>query len=277
MVGQSQSAVNAALMAAVGTLMEQVNSINANTQPQSQNSNSNHSQGNHYTAIASQIARSRARTYDGTIDPILLSEWFRDMEKQFTLYRVDDADRVNIASHFLVKEADRWWAMIKPTAEVVPGFGWDSFKVLVEKRFYPQELRLRKISEFLAFKQGTLSVQAYTDQFNHLAHYAGHLTRTEEEKMFFYRDGFSAKIQSMIRREAATTEMVYNDALWAEGSIEAQRVEAAASRSVPFQKPFTPSHQRGQASKRFKPNPPSMRSRNFSRAAPNKLRSCYKC
>ena len=62
------------------------------------------------------------------------------MEHQFTLFRVEDEDKVNIASHFLEKEADRWWVMTKPSAEVVPGFDWEIFKTLVEKRLYPQEL-----------------------------------------------------------------------------------------------------------------------------------------
>ena len=181
MVNPNQNAVNAAIMAAVGTLMDQVNVMNASLEVQHQNNN-HHGQGNHYTAIASQIARSRAKTYDGTVDPIKLGEWFRDMEKQFTLFRVEDEDKVNIASHFLEKEADRWWVMTKPSVEISPGFDWESFKALVEKRFYPQELRLKKLSEFLALKQGMLSVQAYTDQFNHLAHYAGHLAKTEEER-----------------------------------------------------------------------------------------------
>ena len=107
MVNPTQSAVNAALMAAVGSLMDQVNTMNASLEVQHQNHNNNQGQGNHYTAIASQIARSRAKTYDGTVDPVQLSEWFRDMEKQFTLFRVEDGDKVDIAAHFLEKDADR--------------------------------------------------------------------------------------------------------------------------------------------------------------------------
>ncbi|XP_074291421.1 uncharacterized protein LOC141618213 [Silene latifolia] len=41
-----------------------------------------------------------------------------------------EEDKVKLASHFLVKEADRWWTMTSPTSTLEPGFGWDRFKDL---------------------------------------------------------------------------------------------------------------------------------------------------
>ncbi|XP_074290253.1 uncharacterized protein LOC141616983 [Silene latifolia] len=168
--------------------------------------------------IASQITRNKARTYGGEVDPIELSEWFRDMEKNFSLYDVQDRDKVKRASHFLVKEADRWWTLTGPSVTQDLTFDWNCFKSLVEIRFYPKELKQQKLKEFIDFKQGGLSVQAFTDKFNHLAHYASSFVKDEDERVYSYRSKLNPKLESMVRRDSMTFVAVYDDALWAENS-----------------------------------------------------------
>ncbi|XP_074314735.1 uncharacterized protein LOC141649971 [Silene latifolia] len=163
------------------------------------------------------------------------------MEKHFILYRVAEADKVNIAAHFLEKEADHWWAMTGPTSTLEPGFGWERFKTLLEARFYPAQLKHQKMAEFLNFKQGDSSVQEYTDQFNALAHFAEPMIPNEAQKTFFFRQGLKAKIQGMVRRDTDTFARVYDEALWAEGAIEAVRLEAVAETAKSSKRPFTPS------------------------------------
>ncbi|XP_074271192.1 uncharacterized protein LOC141595117 [Silene latifolia] len=221
--------VNNAILQALTQLLQNQNNNN--------NNNNNHNQ---YINIASRIVRSNAKIYDGTVDPVLMSEWTRDMEKHFILYRVAEADK-NIAAHFLEKEADRWWAMTGPTATLEPGFGWERFKTLLESRFYPAQLKHQKMAEFLNFKQRDLSVQEYTDQFNALAHFAKPMILNEGQKTFFFRQGLKAKIQGMVRRDTDTFARVYDEALWAEGAIEAVRLEAVAEIAKSFKRPFTPS------------------------------------
>ncbi|XP_074277225.1 uncharacterized protein LOC141600867 [Silene latifolia] len=87
-----------------------------------------------YTWVASQLTQNKTQTYGGEVDPVALTEWFRELEKSFALYDVREEDKVKLASHFLVKEADRWWTMTSPTSTLEPGFGWDRFKDLVEAR-----------------------------------------------------------------------------------------------------------------------------------------------
>ena len=65
-----------------------------------------HRQGS-FAWVASQMSRSHAKTYGGEVDPVALSEWFRDMEKSFTLYEVEEQDKVKLVSNFLVREAYR--------------------------------------------------------------------------------------------------------------------------------------------------------------------------
>ncbi|XP_074306012.1 uncharacterized protein LOC141641240 [Silene latifolia] len=171
-------------------------------------------------------------------DPVALTEWFRELEKSFALYDVREEDKVKLASHFLVKEADRWWSMTSPTSTLEPGFGWDRFKDLVEARFYPKELKQQRLKEFMNLKQGSLSVQAFTDKFNELAHYASRLVKNEEEKAFFYLDKLTPKLKSLIRRDSTSFVSIYDDALWAESSIRAIDEEARASHTSLGKRPL---------------------------------------
>ncbi|XP_074278476.1 uncharacterized protein LOC141602065 [Silene latifolia] len=159
-------------------------------------------------------------------DPVALTEWFRELEKSFALYEVREGDKVKLASHFLVKEADRWWSMTGPTSILEPGFGWDRFKDLVETRFYPKELKQQRLKEFMELKQGNLSVQAFTDKFNELSHYATRLVKSEDEKAFFYLEKLTPKLKSMIRRDSTSFVSIYDDALWAESTLRAIDEEA---------------------------------------------------
>jgi len=136
-----------------------------------------------YTWVANQLTRNKTQTYGGEVDPVALTEWFRELEKSFALYDVREEDKVRLASHFLVKEADRWWSMTSPTSTLEPGFGWDRFKDLVETRFYPKELKQQRLKEFMDLKQGSLSVQAFTDKFNELSHYASRLVKMKKKRL----------------------------------------------------------------------------------------------
>ncbi|XP_074271319.1 uncharacterized protein LOC141595254 [Silene latifolia] len=60
-----------------------------------------------YTWVANQLTRNNTKTYGGEVDPVALTGWFRELEKSFALYEVRERDKVKLASHFLVKEADR--------------------------------------------------------------------------------------------------------------------------------------------------------------------------
>ncbi|XP_074271689.1 uncharacterized protein LOC141595625 [Silene latifolia] len=155
------------------------------------------------------------------MDHIELSEWFRDMEKNFSLYDVQEQDKVKLASHFLVKEVDRWWTMTGPSVVQDPTFDWNRFKTLGETRFYPKELKQQILKEFMDFKQGGLSMQAYTNKFNDLAHYASKFVRDENERVYFYKSKLNQKLESMARRDSISFVAVYDDALWAESSLKA--------------------------------------------------------
>ncbi|XP_074276084.1 uncharacterized protein LOC141599831 [Silene latifolia] len=128
------------------------------------------------------------------------------------------------------------------------------------------------MAEFLNFKQGDLSVQEYTDQFNALAHFAEPMIPNEAHKTFFFRQRLKAKIQGMVRRDTDTFARVYDEALWAEGAIEAVRLESVAETAKSSKRPFTPTSQSYSFKKGMHGN-----QKGFEKNVPSKDKVCYSC
>ncbi|XP_074297554.1 uncharacterized protein LOC141628293 [Silene latifolia] len=180
------------------------------------------------------------------------------MEKNFSLYDVQDRDKVKLASHFLVKEADRWWTLTGPSVTQDPTFDWDRFKSLVETRFYPKEIKQQKLKKFIDFNQGGLSVQDFTDKLIDLAHYASRFVKDEDERVYFYRSKLNPKLEIMARRDSTTFVAVFDDALWAENSLKAidddtkpRSFSNSYRPNFHGKRPFVPSSTPNIAKKRF--------------------------
>ncbi|XP_074299667.1 uncharacterized protein LOC141630818 [Silene latifolia] len=110
---------------------------------------------------------------------------------------------------------------------------------MLERRFYPEELKHRKIEEFMECKQGNLSVQDFTDLFNSLAHFAEELLPDEARRVFYYRRKLKAEVTHLMPKDLDTVEKIYNVALLNERSL-ARIKEEAAPVNVPSQKrPFS--------------------------------------
>jgi hypothetical protein len=200
-------------------------------------------QSNQYDPIACLsfgFGKGVTKRYDGSVNPEKMADYFRDMEKNFSNVNVPDQYKVRLAEHYLERDADNWWQIAKGDTMLEPDFGWDMFKELLEERFFPQALRDRKEREFLALRQGGMSVQAYTDVFNRLAHFATDIVYNERQMVKFYKMGLSARLQHAIQEETTFTR-VYSKALRCEYDFEAIRREDFVETPRPQKRPFIPS------------------------------------
>ena len=59
----------------------------------------------------------------------------------------------------------------------------------------------RKLTEFLALKQGNNNVLQYSQAFNTLSQYAGYHVDTDEKKQACFRQGLSSKLKRPLIRE----------------------------------------------------------------------------
>jgi hypothetical protein len=210
-------------------------------------------QANQYDPIARLsfgFGKGVTKRYDGSVNPEKMADYFRDMEKNFSNVNVPEQYKVRLAEHYLERDADSWWQVARGDAILKPEFGWDLFKELLEERFFPQALRDRKEREFLALRQGSMSVQAYTDVFNRLAHFASDILYDDRQRVKFYKMGLSARLQHAIQEETAFTR-VYSKALRCEYDFEAIRREDEMEVRRSAKRAYTPedSHEHFQEKK----------------------------
>ena len=77
-------------------------------------------------------------------------------------------------------------------------FTWAEFKNAFRAHHIPAGVIRRKLTEFLALKQGNNSVLQYSQAFNNLSQYAGYHVDTDEKKQACFRQGLSSMLQDRL-------------------------------------------------------------------------------
>ena len=96
--------------------------------------------------------------------------------------------RVNCATQLLFDRAMTWWEIVqlRPAIETLT---WSDFKIEFENQFYSRYQRKVKEQEFLALRQGDMSVLKYERRFNDLSLFAPHYMPIEEHMIEKLKDG----------------------------------------------------------------------------------------
>ncbi|XP_021856761.1 uncharacterized protein [Spinacia oleracea] len=183
---------------------------------------------NQGNSVFDRFYRHRPPTYEGTVDPVVLESWLREMEKLFTATNCPTHEMVSIGSYYLKMEADNWWSTVRESCLAEGEFGWSEFATKLKERFYPYELRWQKQEEFLSLSQGSLSIQEYTNKFTALSRFATAVVPTEAERVKRYIKKMDPKVRTHVLSSGAKTfQGAYEIAL----SIHASILEEEATKS----------------------------------------------
>ena len=93
--------------------------------------------------LAYRVVRSNRRTYGWGNEPVELQEWIRCMEKMFTVIEVPKEKRVDIATFYLIGEANSWWGTMKDDF-VGPECTWAKFLDELRAKFYTATIQCQK-------------------------------------------------------------------------------------------------------------------------------------
>ena len=132
-----------------------------------------------------------APRFDGkSSDPMDAENWIMRVEKSFSAFEVPERMKMPLAEFQLDVVVDDWWKYEK--ANLPEPVGWERFKVLFYKRFFPQSTRDLMLSQLWALKQGTRTVAEYEAELNRLVKFApGGIRDDEATKMQKFRDGLN--------------------------------------------------------------------------------------
>jgi len=116
-----------------------------------------------------RLMRNKLPTFKGRFDPEGALTWKESMGMIFRAMVTNDDQKVRLATHLLAEEAEYWWTRTKRRSEASgDAITWVRFKSEFLKKYFPEDLRNKKESEFLNLKQGSMSVTLTLNYFNYL-------------------------------------------------------------------------------------------------------------
>jgi hypothetical protein len=171
-------------------------------------------------------------------DPLDADVWLRVVESKFPLLTGDcpDDTKARFAAQQLCGPARTWWDHFRTMLPAGHEVSWEEFKTAFRGHHIPAGILDRKLNEFLALNQGTLTVLQYAQAFNDLCQYAGYHDDSDEKKRDRFRRGLNTKLREHLNtvRADSFNELV-NLAISQEDCIVAHRAEK--KRKAPMSAP----------------------------------------
>jgi len=131
-------------------------------------------------------------------NPLEADAWIRTIEDKFSILNCTEVDKATFAAQQLRGPAKIWWVNHKALLPAGTRLTWDEFVAAFKAHHIPTSLMRRKMTEFLALKQGTHTVLQYAQTFNQLAQYGGFHVDTDEKKQDCFRRGLNTKLQDKL-------------------------------------------------------------------------------
>ena len=142
--------------------------------------------------------RTHPPQFSSAIDPLEADDWLRTMEKKLAIARVDNQDEVPFATLYLEGPANIWWDNQRNMRGNEPAFTWEEFQEAFRKAHIPDSVIKIKQQEFLALKQGNLSISEYLTKFNNLSRYAPGDADTDEKKKDRFLHGMHQTLKTQL-------------------------------------------------------------------------------
>src|SRR5262249_32573452 len=74
--------------------------------------------------------------FGGTRDPIRAEQWIHTIERIFEYVDIPLGDQVKCVTHLLRESARHWWDAKRRVMNVI-GLGWEEFKQMFFKKYFP--------------------------------------------------------------------------------------------------------------------------------------------
>ena len=142
--------------------------------------------------------KQHPKEFSGTKDAIAAEEWIKHLEVIYEYMELEDRHRILFAVRLFENNARHWWDSIKLTMTAA-NLTWSGFKDLFYNKYFPEEIRKAKISEFVHLVQGNMSVSDYMAKFEALSRFATWVANDEKQKVDHFVMGLKAAIARDVR------------------------------------------------------------------------------
>ncbi|MCI36660.1 hypothetical protein A2U01_0057883, partial [Trifolium medium] len=107
--------------------------------------------------------------FTGGYNPEGAIKWIEELEIIFEAMGCTEENKTTLGVYVLREEANVWWKNVKLRigAEGV-AIVWEIFKREFLRKYFPADIKNKKVIEFMELKQGNLSVAEYSVKFEAL-------------------------------------------------------------------------------------------------------------
>ncbi|CAJ2636548.1 unnamed protein product [Trifolium pratense] len=128
-------------------------------------------------------------------------KWIEEVEIVFEAMRCTEESKLTLGTYVLREEANKWWK----NAKLRMGVGgvvitWEMFKGEFLRKYFPADIRNKKVVEFMELKQGNMSVAEYSVKFEELCAFSPHYNtmKAENDKCVKFESGLRPDIKHLI-------------------------------------------------------------------------------
>ncbi|KAG5551388.1 hypothetical protein RHGRI_009715 [Rhododendron griersonianum] len=162
----------------------------------------------------------------GTDKPSDAEAWLLQMEKIFDVLGCLEAQKVSFAAYKLQGGAEHWWRSAKQQyKDKQDELVWSNFKKDFEEKYIPPAVKDQMRTEFLALRQGNMSVAEYQQKFDELSRYVGVLVEKETDKVWHFQRGLRFDIHGRVSLlDVKTLPKLVTKALTAENDLKEEKM-----------------------------------------------------
>jgi hypothetical protein len=132
-------------------------------------------------------------------------DWLRTVERELHTAQCDDREKVLYGPRLLRGAAQSWWESYLATHANPDTITWEEFRGSFRQYHVPAGLMTVKKEEFLALKQGSVSVSEYRDRFLQLSRYAPEDVNTDAKRQYCFLRGLVDPLQYQLMNHTFPT------------------------------------------------------------------------
>jgi hypothetical protein len=131
-----------------------------------------------------EFMRGHPPVFAHSSDPMDAEAWLRTVERELHTAQCDDREKVLYGPRLLRGAAQSWLESYLATHANPETITWEEFRDNFRQYHVPAGLMTVKKEEFLALKQGPMSVSEYQDKFLQLSRYAPEDVNTDAKRQY---------------------------------------------------------------------------------------------
>jgi hypothetical protein len=136
-----------------------------------------------------EFMRGHPLVFAHSSDPMDAEDWLHTVEQELHTAQCDDREKVLYGPRLLRGAAQSWWESYLATHANPDTITWEEFRDNFRQYHVPAGLMTMKKEEFLALKQGSISVSEYRDRFLQLSRYAPEDVNTDAKRQYCFLRG----------------------------------------------------------------------------------------